>query len=415
MSYNIPMYKLDNKILLIGGHSTPAFAVLDELISRRYRNFTWVGEKHNQKGNRNTSAEYQTVTEKYKIRFINLKAGKLIRRWTRQTWLNGLMQFIYLVWGFIKSIYILILIRPNTIISFGGFTALPIVIISRLLFWRSKIVTHEQTIVAGLANKIISKFAHKIFISWQESAKFFPQNKTIWTGNPIREQILKPVQNKIISDKPIIFITAGNQGSMEINKRIFEAVPELIKKYNIIHQTGNSTVTKDFEKADVLKESLDKYSDNYTFKDFFPVEEMARVLQSATLVISRGGANTILELLALGKPTIIIPIPWVSHDEQTKNAKVLEKFGIGKIIKQDDSFTSKLLVETIDFCMMRIENNKTLNSEEGFQGMSLKPQDVVSDNSDFNSNTLPQSIANAKASVKLGAAKAIVDEIINMN
>lgn len=404
----------NKKVLLIGGHSTPAFAVLDELINRHYKYFTWVGEKHNQKGNRNTSAEYKTVTEKYKIRFINLKSGKLVRKWTRQTWVNGLMQIIYLVWGFIKSLYILVLIRPNIIISFGGFVAVPIVIISRLLFWQTKIVTHEQTIVTGLANKIISKFAHKIFISWHESAKFFPKNKTIWTGNPIREQILIPVKNKIISDKPIIFVTAGNQGSMEINKRIFEAVPELIKKYHIIHQTGNSTVTKDFEKAAVLKQSLKQNSDNYTFKDFFAVEEMSRVLQSANLVISRGGANTILELLALGKPTIIIPIPWVSHDEQTKNAKVLEKFGIGKIIKQDDSFTSKLLIETIEFCMRRIENDVSFNIENSVQGTTQKTQDYPTDvinNTNFNSNSLSQSIEHAKTSVKLGAAKAIVDEL----
>jgi UDP-N-acetylglucosamine--N-acetylmuramyl-(pentapeptide) pyrophosphoryl-undecaprenol N-acetylglucosamine transferase len=378
------------KFLLIGGHSTPAFAVLDELIKQGYSNFTWVGEKHNQKGNRNTSAEYKTVKEKYKINFLNLKAGKLVRKWTMQTWANGLIQFIYLIWGFYKSFSILIRTRPNVIVSFGGFKALPIVIIAKLFFWKTLIVTHEQTIVTGLANKIISKFAHKVFISWEESLKFFPKNKTIWTGNPIREQILIPVQNKIISNMPIIFITAGNQGSMEINKRVFEAVPELIKKYKIIHQTGNSTVTKDFEKAKNLKESLVQNSDNYTFNDFFPVEEMSRVLQSATLVIARGGANTILELLALGKPSIITPIPWVSHDEQTKNAKVLEKLGIGKIIKQDDSFTSIKLTQTIDFCITQIKNN-----------------------TDFNSNSLEVAKENAKLTVKLGAASIIVGEIEN--
>lgn len=162
------------RILITGGHLTPAIAVISELKKRGFTNFVWVGHKKNQKGNIELSAEFLTI-KKLEIPFVNLKTGKLSRTWSFATFFNDMKNLCMISAGIIQSSYIIFKYRPSLILSFGGYLAVPVVLVGKIL--GTKVITHEQTLVTGLANRIISKFADKILISWETSSKFFNTKK----------------------------------------------------------------------------------------------------------------------------------------------------------------------------------------------------------------------------------------------
>lgn len=334
------------KIAIIGGHMTPAFAVLDELNNQGYYNIIWIGHAHNQAGNTNLSQEYKITTSK-NVPFIDLKTGKIYRTWNKDTFKEGLKALLEIPFGLYRAFKILNKEKPKLIFSFGGYLAVPVVIAA--YFLRIPSVTHEQTIVTGLANRIASKFCQKIFISWKENEEVFPKNKTYFTGNPIRNCIFS-VQSQNINfynNLPIIYVTGGNQGSQIINETITKLLPTLLNDFNIVHQTGNSMVTQDYEKAVAFKANLqDELAERYLPKEFYGENEIGEILMKSSIIISRAGLNSVTEFMALNKSCILIPIPNSSGDEQMFNAKHLEKLGLAKIIKQID-FTPEILNKKI--------------------------------------------------------------------
>lgn len=379
----------NSKILITGGHLTPAIAVLMELRSRGYNNFLWVGHKYNQAKSTTPSAEFNTV-HNLGIDFYNLRTGKLIRDWSPSTILYGLKNLFFIVIGLFKSFAIILKTRPDLIISFGGYIALPIVVSAKLL--GIKVVTHEQTIVTGLANKLISKFADRIFISWESSRKYFNAKKTIFTGNPIRESVFQVQDSKLTqlldTNLPTVLIYGGNQGAHEINNKIFEIVEELIKEFNVVHQTGNSNVTKDNLRSQHIKSALNpEFKDRYLPVEYINNEEVGSVLNLADIIVGRSGANTITEILALGKLCILIPIPQTSHDEQIKNAKLVESIGLGMYLNQN-GLTPQKLYQSILLLRNQLNINKAVNNQD-----------------------LDQVLINARNLIKLDAAKLVVNQI----
>lgn len=359
------MDKHDTKILITGGHLTPAIAVLNELKNRGYHNFSWVGHKFNQSGSKVVTAEFNTVNT-LDVPFYNLRTGKLIRDWSFSTFLYGIKNLFFVLWGIISAFYLILKLRPNIIVSFGGYLALPVVISGKLL--GSKVVTHEQTIVTGLANKVIGKFADKVFISWEESRKYFNPQKTVFTGNPIRKSVFEIEDNSLIKDidsnLPTILVFGGNQGAHEINIRIFEIVSELVKDFNVIHQTGNSNVTKDNERSNHIKSSLPtELSKRYLPIEYISSNQIGSILNETDIMVSRSGANTVSEILALGKISILIPIPQTSHDEQIRNARLVEKVGLGIYLSQN-GLTSEKLYQTILLLRNQINNGKGANNND---------------------------------------------------
>lgn len=359
------MDKHDTKILITGGHLTPAIAVLNELKNRGYHNFSWVGHKFNQSGSKVVTAEFNTVNT-LDVPFYNLRTGKLIRDWSFSTFLYGIKNLFFVLWGIISAFYLILKLRPNIIVSFGGYLALPVVISGKLL--GSKVVTHEQTIVTGLANKVIGKFADKVFISWEESRKYFNSQKTVFTGNPIRKSVFEIEDNSLIKDinsnLPTILVFGGNQGAHEINIRIFEIVSELVKDFNVIHQTGNSNVTKDNERSNHIKSSLPtELSKRYLPIEYISSNQIGSILNETDIMVSRSGANTVSEILALGKISILIPIPQTSLDEQIRNARLVEKVGLGIYLSQN-GLTSEKLYQTILLLRNQINNGKGANNND---------------------------------------------------
>ncbi|PIS14983.1 undecaprenyldiphospho-muramoylpentapeptide beta-N-acetylglucosaminyltransferase [Candidatus Shapirobacteria bacterium CG09_land_8_20_14_0_10_38_17] len=314
------------RIIITGAHLTPALAIISELKERGNWQIYYLGRKYTLEGDKTPSAESQVLPQ-VGIKFIPIPAGRLQRKFTRWT----IPSLIRIPLGVIHSFWHLLKIRPDLVCSFGGYVSVPIVFAAWLLGIPS--LTHEQTVVVGLANKINALFANKVAISFSDSAQFFPKKKVILTGNPLRQEIFK-IGKPLFSlpkNRKTIYITGGSQGASVINQAVLEALPELIKNYNIIHQCGN----KEFPKIARKRKSLPvKWQQYYFLTGYVDPKDIGWVFKNAHLVISRGGANTILELAALGKPAIIIPIPWATHNEQMKNAKFLSDKGLAEILGQ---------------------------------------------------------------------------------
>ncbi len=367
------------KVLVTGGHLTPAIAVCDELIRRKINNIVWVGHRHSQVMDKNDSVEFKYVNSKG-IKFVELVAGKLFRVWNGKTIIPGFRSLINIPIGFIQSLIVLLKEKPDLVISFGGYLALPIVISAFIL--RIPRVTHEQTIVTGLSNRIIAKFCNKIFISWKQSIKYFNPSKTIYSGNPVRKAIFDTTKSKFSfsDDLPTIYITGGNQGASTINKVIVQILPSLLHDFNVIHQTGNSSVTGDFEKCKLVKDKLpEELSKRYFVKDYVFEDEIGTVFDRASIIIARSGANTCYELMALNKYSILIPIPTTSQNEQLLNARALEEIGLSYVIEQKD-----LTPEHLNKAIFDVVRHKEMNLnllDKGFISTREKTQALVKLNS----------------------------------
>lgn len=344
------------KILLTGGHHTSALAVIKEL-RRQESNLEvfFVGHTHSMVGDKNDSAEFKDITA-LGIPFFDIKAGKFYG-------VIHPLKLVKVLTGFYNALKLLRKLKPDCILSFGGYIAVPVVIIGYILGIPA--VTHEQTVVVGMANKVISRFVSKIFITWESSRKNFDSAKVIFTGLPIREEVLKVTTSKFSFEEnlPIVYITGGKQGSQTINELIFSCLAELLTFCNVLHQCGDSSVHNAVSKASELKASLSpSLIKRYVFKGYFDSSEIGEVYNKATVIVGRSGAHSVYELLALRKPCVLIPIPWVSHNEQYLNAKVLEELGLGVILEEKD-LSKESLINTIKSVLQAKQANKLDSSK----------------------------------------------------
>ena len=316
------------KVVITGGHHNSALALAKELTERGMAEVVWYGHRHTMLGDKSDSAEYKEVSSSGFV-FREIKAGKVYRTFNPLHWLR-------LPFGFFQALWYLLKDRPDLVISFGGYLAAPVVLTAWLLGIPT--VTHEQTTVVGLANKFIALFADKIFITWPQSKKYFEGADVVITGLPLREDIFKYDENhRFFSEKlPVLYITGGKQGSHIINETVAAALPKLLKHFNIIHQCGEHSHFNDKEMLENVVSSLDeKLQARYMVKTYVFSDEIGQVFHEADIVLSRAGAHTIYELAALGKPALFVPIPWVSHNEQYKNARILVNEGAAGILPEN--------------------------------------------------------------------------------
>jgi UDP-N-acetylglucosamine--N-acetylmuramyl-(pentapeptide) pyrophosphoryl-undecaprenol N-acetylglucosamine transferase len=339
------------KIILIGGHLAPALSVLDAL--PKNTQVLFVGRKYALEGDSALSLEYKTITS-LNIPFVGLNTGRLQRKLTKFT----LFSLLKLPFGVIKSFVILIEFMPDVVVGFGGYVSIPVVFCAFIL--RIPVVIHEQTMGVGLANRIVSLFAKKICISWESSRKYFSKDKIVLTGNPVRRLstfILPTGGASIFNNKlPIIYVTGGSSGSHFINLLIEEIIGELLKKYNVIHQAGDAQEYHDFDRLKHIKDGLpEKLRDRYILEKFIDPSGVGDLLNLSSLIISRSGINTVTELMYFEKPAILFPLPFAQGDEQLKNAKFLERIGLGIVLRQAKA-NGKQLLKTIRLMIRNIDN-----------------------------------------------------------
>ncbi len=324
----------NKRIIFTGGHHNSALVLAKKLKDRGF-SILWLGHKYTMSKDKTLSAEYREVTNAG-IDFVNLKTGKFYKT------LNPL-KHLKVVLGFFHSFYILITKRPKVIVSFGGYLAFPVVIVGRFLGIDS--VTHEQTVTAGIANQIVSRFVKRVYLTWKDSESFFSSSKTKVVGLPLRRVFKKkPKAYEFDNDKKTILVLGGKQGAHVINKAIEKNLEYLLSKYNLIHQCGYNKETDDYERILNKKEKLEN-SQNYILGPYFFAQEIVKAYYSADLVICRSGAHTVYELAYMQKPAILIPYPYANRKEQHKNANLLADKKAALILEQKDL---DQIVKTID-------------------------------------------------------------------
>lgn len=314
------------KIAFCGGHHTSALPLIDSLSELKTCDLIFIGRRKAFKDDKNDSLEFLDINRR-NIKFYDLKTGKFYGK--------NPLNIIKILRGFLHAFLILIKEKPQLIISFGGYIAVPVVISGFLL--RIKIITHEQTVVTGLGNKLISLFADKVLLTWPSSLKYFKENKSSVIGLPLRNSLFEKPTLKFELNKnlPTIFITCGKTGSHIINEFILQNLNELLNHFNIIHQAGDYSVTNDYQNLKFIYENIDKKNKgNYHLYKFMFDEEVLAAFHTCDFVVSRSGAHTIYEILHFKKKAILIPIPWVSFNEQFLNAKIVHNLGLGLILEE---------------------------------------------------------------------------------
>lgn len=312
-------------IVITGGHHNSALAVAQEFIKLNTQ-VIWLGHRHTSREDRNDSAEYLEVTGAG-IKFYDLQAGRGVMS------LNELWRIPL---GFFHARAILRQIRPDAVLTFGSYLGAATGLAAASL--GIPLYLHEQTVVAGRANQLIGRIAKKIYLTWDSSLKYFPHHKSQVVGLPIRPGLLTAKKAQLFPNAlPTILVLGGKQGSQIINQYIFQCLPELLKNYNVIHQTGTSSRTGDYQKALSLKKS------NYRPHGYIGEVELGRYLASIDLVVSRSGAHITYELAVLGIPSVLIPYPYTHQSEQLQNASFLVKSKIATVLPQKELSRTRLL------------------------------------------------------------------------
>ncbi len=324
------------KIVLTGGgtagHVTPNIALLPGLREAGYE-ISYIGSY--------TGMEKQLI-EDQGVTYYGIASGKL-RRYLD---LKNLTDPARVVKGFFQAKKLLKKIRPNVVFSKGGFVSVPVVLAAKSLHIPA--IIHESDMTPGLANKIAIPAAYRVCCNFPETLKYLPEGKAILTGSPIRKELLTGNKQDAFSlcgfhsDKPVILIIGGSSGAKVINEHIRAILPELLKSYQVIHLCGKGL-------SDESLKDLEGYAQfEYANK------ELRDLFAAADLVISRAGANSICELLALHKPNILIPLSAAaSRGDQILNARSFEKQGFSYVIEEE-----QMNADTLNTAINTVMNNR---------------------------------------------------------
>ena len=241
--------------------------------------------------------------------------------------------------------------KPDIVIGFGGYISAPVIYAAHKL--KIKTIIHEQNSIPGVSNKFLSRYVDKVLVSFKESIKDFPNDKTIYTGNPRSEQIkdIEKISKTTLGfkkDKALVIIVMGSLGSLTMTKKLKETLPLFKNKdYQVLLITG-----KDY--YDEYKDI--KLSSNVKIVPFY--NNLIGLMKDADLIVTRSGASTIAEITSIGLPAIMVPSPYVTNNHQYVNAKSLEDDGACIILKEED-FDKNSLVDLLD---KTINDKKKLNS-----------------------------------------------------
>ncbi len=265
--------------------------------------------------------------------------------------------------GIIQAFFHIFFLAPDLIFSKGGFGSIQGAVAGWLL--RVPVFLHESDISPGLANRFLSKLAREVFASFPNT-EHFASKKIVLVGNPIRKEILEGSKEeaqslfKLSGKKPVILILGGSQGAQRINDKILENLSGLLKSFEIIHQCGerNFKNVKDESKA-ILSEEL---ASSYHLFSFLEEEEMKQAYAACDIIVSRAGAGTIFEIAAVGKPSILIPLPESAQNHQVNNAYAYAASGAA-IVLEENNFTSRFFSEKLKYLFFQ-SSSKTNEQEE---------------------------------------------------
>lgn len=303
------------------GHVTPNLALIQSFLSAGWE-VLYAGS---------TNGIERGIIERLQVPYYGIATGKLRRYFSWRTFVEPFA----IIRGILQAYQVCRRTKPRVIFSKGGYVAFPIVLGAWLN--RIPVVVHESDLTPGLANKLSFPFANKIFVTYEEGRKNLPANKTLVTGNPIRESLLNGSKTKglefcqFTKDRPVLLILGGGQGSAIINQTIQSILPTLLEVFQVIHLCGKGKLNLNWQ-------------DDPRYRQFEYInDELADLFACSDLVVSRAGANSLYELLRLKKPHILIPLSRrASRGDQIINAKYFADRHLSNVIYEEELSGDKL-------------------------------------------------------------------------
>ncbi|HJX72300.1 MAG TPA: undecaprenyldiphospho-muramoylpentapeptide beta-N-acetylglucosaminyltransferase [Bacteroidales bacterium] len=341
--------KKNNRIIIsgggTGGHIFPALSIANELKSRDSGNeILFVGASGRMEMEKIPAAGYRII-------------GLPVRGFNRKNLISNLGTIFKILQSVSKAKEIIEEFKPDVVIGVGGYASGPMLRVAG----KKGIPTllQEQNSYAGITNRMLAKRAKTICVAYQGMEKYFPGDKIVITGNPVRKDFVN-IRNKtheafeyfnIMPGKKVLLILGGSLGAATINQSIMDNIRLISENHDleIIWQTGN--IYHEYSKSFVAETNCK----NLKLFDF--IERMDLAYDVADAIISRAGAGTISELCIVGKPVILVPSPNVAEDHQTKNAMSLVSRNAG-IMVSDGEAVKKLIPEAI-----RLLNNNQLTDQ----------------------------------------------------
>lgn len=318
------------KIVLTGGgtagHVTPNLALLPSLKERGYE-IHYIGSYNGIE---------RKLVEGAGIDYDGISSGKLRRYFDLKNFSDPFR--VLKGWG--QALGLIRKYRPDVVFSKGGFVSVPVVLAAK--HYKIPTIIHESDMTPGLANKICIPSASKVCCNFPETLPYLPAEKAVLTGSPIRKELLEGDRltglnySGLSASRPVILVIGGSLGSVAVNQAVRSCLPKLLKTYQIIHICGKGN----------LEESLIGKSGyvQYEYVD----TPLRHLFAAADLVLSRAGANSICEILALRKPNVLIPLSAsASRGDQILNARSFEKQGFSTVL-EEEQITDHMLFDAIE-------------------------------------------------------------------
>lgn len=319
------------KIVMTGGgtagHVTPNIALMPSLKEAGY-DIEYIGSYNGmEKG----------LIEAQGIKYHGIASGKLRRYFD----LKNFSDPFRVIKGYGQAISLMRKIKPDVVFSKGGFVSVPVVLAAK--FCHIPAIIHESDITPGLANKIAIKGAKKVCCNFPETLKYLPSDKAVLTGSPIRKELFGGNADNALKlcnfpdhNKPVLLIIGGSLGSKIVNEAVRKVLPELLEKFYIIHLCGKGNL--DNKLTGIIGYAQFEYASS----------ELTDMFALADIAISRAGANSICELLALHKPNILIPLSAAaSRGDQVLNAKSFKNQGFSFVL-EEENLTDKSLLDAVN-------------------------------------------------------------------
>jgi len=284
------------------------------------------------------------------IKTIFVLSGKARRYLTFGSFFQNIFDvFVKIPLGFLQSFFFLFFLMPDVIFSKGGYGSVGTVIAGSIM--AIPVVMHESDIAPGLANKICSNFSSKIFVSFPpKETEYFPFKKMIYSGNPVREDLTQGSREEaaeifgLHSDKPIILILGGSQGSERINEAVMAILPNMIADFEVIHQSGDKNIKQMKEESEAFL--TPKAKEYYHLYPFLAETQLKYAYAAADFIVARSGAGLIFEIAAVGKPSLLVPLLESAQNHQLKNAYNFAKAG-ACIVLEEGNMTPHFFLEKI--------------------------------------------------------------------
>lgn len=347
-----------------GGHFYPLIAIAEEVNRYAHENHLVQPKKYYM----GPDPYDQKALYSVDMQYVYCPAGKL--RLTRDigSRIRNLFSSIAVGFGAFKATASLLAIFPDVVVSKGGYASFPVLIAARLL--RIPVIVHESDSAFGRVNRWSARFATHIAISYPEAGIALSkrqQRKTALVGVPIRRQVLyNPMPDahevlKVKKEVPVVVVLGGSSGALYINTNILDALPLILKKYQLIHITGEKHIDAVKKESGSFLRGMKGLHAYHTFSELNAFH--LRALYSvADIIITRAGSGTLFEIAAWGIPAIIVPIPEdVSHDQRS-NAYAYARSAGGVVIEQQN-LNPNLLVAEVDGILSNDARKKELSEK----------------------------------------------------